>query len=240
MKYWKWQIRVVKLAILNSLQLATHFNSYFTCIFIIMSRLHLWTKETLITKSPISPLDQYMAPNSKYTGVECTPPPPQSMYVTAPPSLLPTNQMEVSAPISMIYEDSMYKANFTLTSERIRVSPPHPRSIENECPTPWSRTTPPSPHKKGLVRLYSSYYLSQVLKKIVTKFNSSIYGINLFKLSKYWWIHYNTPMWHFGPCVTFWPCQCHFWTCQCDFSALRLFPASGTLPRELKKYIEIE
>ena len=21
--------------------------------------------------------------------------------------------------------------------------------------------------------------------------------------------HYNTPMWHFGPCVTFRPCQCH-------------------------------
>ena len=40
-------------------------------------------------------------------------------------------------------------------------------------------------------------------------------------------------VWLFGPAnVT-------FWTCQCDFSALRLFPASDTLPRELKN-IEIE
>ena len=38
-------------------------------------------------------------------------------------------------------------------------------------------------------------------------------------------LYYNTPMRHFGPCVTFRPCQC-------DFSALRLFPASGTLPRD--------
>ena len=46
-------------------------------------------------------------------------------------------------------------------------------------------------------------------------------------------LHYNTPMWHFGPAnVT-------FWTCQCDFPALRLFLASGTLPRELKN-IKIE
>ena len=36
-------------------------------------------------------------------------------------------------------------------------------------------------------------------------------------------------VWLFGPAnVT-------FWTCQCDFSALRLFRASGTLPRELKQ-----
>ena len=36
-------------------------------------------------------------------------------------------------------------------------------------------------------------------------------------------------VWLFGPAnVT-------FWTCQCDFSALRLFPARGTLPHELKK-----
>ena len=32
------------------------------------------------------------------------------------------------------------------------------------------------------------------------------------------------------------PANVTFWTCQCDYSALRLFPASGTLPRELKKY----
>ena len=35
-------------------------------------------------------------------------------------------------------------------------------------------------------------------------------------------------VWLFGPAnVT-------FWTCQCDYSALGLFPANGTLPRELK------
>ena len=31
------------------------------------------------------------------------------------------------------------------------------------------------------------------------------------------------------------PANVTLWTCQCDFSALRLFPASGTLPRELKE-----
>ena len=36
------------------------------------------------------------------------------------------------------------------------------------------------------------------------------------------------------------PANVTFWTCQCDFSALRLFPASGTLPCELRKYIEID
>ena len=37
------------------------------------------------------------------------------------------------------------------------------------------------------------------------------------------------------------PANVTFWTCHCDFSALRLFPASGTLPRELKKKnIEME
>ena len=41
-------------------------------------------------------------------------------------------------------------------------------------------------------------------------------------------------VWLFGPAnVT-------FWTCQCDFSALRLFPASGTLPHEFKKYVEMD
>ena len=30
------------------------------------------------------------------------------------------------------------------------------------------------------------------------------------------------------------PANVTFWTCQCHFLALRLFPAGGTLPRELK------
>ena len=41
-------------------------------------------------------------------------------------------------------------------------------------------------------------------------------------------------VWLFGPA------NVPFWTCQCDFSALRLFPASGTLPRELRKHIGID
>ena len=36
------------------------------------------------------------------------------------------------------------------------------------------------------------------------------------------------------------PAKSTFWTCQCNFSAPRLYPASGTLPNELKIYIELD
>ena len=36
------------------------------------------------------------------------------------------------------------------------------------------------------------------------------YIAKIYLLQLYVEINYNTPMWHFGPCVTFRPCQCHF------------------------------
>ena len=74
---------------------------------------------------------------------------------------------------------------------------------------------------------------SDMVKTILNKVKLGTYiRIKLMGCNK---VYCSTQMWHFGPCVTFRPCQCHFYTCQCDFSALRLFPASGTLPCELKK-----
>ena len=41
------------------------------------------------------------------------------------------------------------------------------------------------------------------------------------------------------PMSLFGPANVTFWNCQCDFSSRRLFPASGTLPRDLQIYIEL-
>ena len=46
-------------------------------------------------------------------------------------------------------------------------------------------------------------------------------------------------MWHFGPYVTFRPCQCHVFDLPMCLSTLRLFPASGTLPRNPKYLAEL-
>ena len=52
--------------------------------------------------------------------------------------------------------------------------------------------------------------------------------------------YYNTPMWHFGPCVTFRPCQCHFLDLPMSLFSPEAVPCQWHPPPRIKKYIEIE
>ena len=51
--------------------------------------------------------------------------------------------------------------------------------------------------------------------------------------------HYNTPMWHFGPYVTFQPCQCHFLDLPMSLFGPEAVPCRRYPPPGIKKSIEI-
>ena len=55
-----------------------------------------------------------------------------------------------------------------------------------------------------LIECHSFSFKKMHMKMSSGKWRPSCLGLNVLKL------HYNTPMSHFGPCVTFRPCQCHF------------------------------
>ena len=62
-----------------------------------------------------------------------------------------------------------------------------------------------------------------------------------YNLGMGWWVqvdfilHYNTPMWYFGPCVTFRPCQCHFLDLPMSLFGPEAVPCQWHPPPRIKK-----
>ena len=58
---------------------------------------------------------------------------------------------------------------------------------------------------------------------------------SMFYFRQWFVVHYNTPMWHFSPCVTFRPCQCHFLDLPMWFVGPEAVPCQWHPPPRIKK-----